>query len=278
MEVGGNVMDKTSVIGVILGVIAIGVGMILKGISFEALLNPAAFLIIIFGTIAAVLIAFPTRVIKNIPSLFKILFLEQQKYDEKELILTFTNWAEVTRREGILSLEKEIDQIEDPFLQSGIQMATDGQTPDFIEAVLMGKIVAMERRHEEGAAVFTQAGTYAPTLGVLGAVVGLIAALGSMDNMDVLGAAISAAFIATLFGIFTGYVLWHPFANKLREKSKREVLMKEIMVEGILAITAGESPAVIKDKLSSFLSAKEIIALEQYLESKVKESEVETEG
>lgn len=278
VEVGGNVMDKTSVIGVILGVIAIGVGMILKGISFEALLNPAAFLIIIFGTIAAVLIAFPTRVIKNIPSLFKILFLEQQKYDEKELILTFTNWAEVTRREGILSLEKEIDQIEDPFLQSGIQMATDGQTPDFIEAVLMGKIVAMERRHEEGVAVFTQAGTYAPTLGVLGAVVGLIAALGSMDNMDVLGAAISAAFIATLFGIFTGYVLWHPFANKLREKSKREVLMKEIMVEGILAITAGESPAVIKDKLSSFLSAKEIIALEQYLESKVKESEVETEG
>lgn len=278
MEVGGNVMDRTSVIGVILGVIAIGVGMILKGISFEALLNPAAFLIIIFGTIAAVLIAFPTRVIKNIPSLFKILFLEQQKYDEKELILTFTNWAEVTRREGILSLEKEIDQIEDPFLQSGIQMATDGQTPDFIEAVLMGKIVAMERRHEEGVAVFTQAGTYAPTLGVLGAVVGLIAALGSMDNMDVLGAAISAAFIATLFGIFTGYVLWHPFANKLREKSKREVLMKEIMVEGILAITAGESPAVIKDKLSSFLSAKEIIALEQYLESKVKESEVETEG
>ena len=278
VEVGGNVMDRTSVIGVILGVIAIGVGMILKGISFEALLNPAAFLIIIFGTIAAVLIAFPTRVIKNIPSLFKILFLEQQKYDEKELILTFTNWAEVTRREGILSLEKEIDQIEDPFLQSGIQMATDGQTPDFIEAVLMGKIVAMERRHEEGVAVFTQAGTYAPTLGVLGAVVGLIAALGSMDNMDVLGAAISAAFIATLFGIFNGYVFWHPFANKLREKSKREVLMKEIMVEGILAITAGESPAVIKDKLSSFLSAKEIIALEQYLESKVKESEVETEG
>jgi len=271
-------MDKTSVIGVILGVIAVGVGMILKGISFEALLNPAAFLIIIFGTIAAVLIAFPTRVIKNIPSLFKILFLDQQKYDEKDLILTFTNWAEVTRREGILSLEKEVDQIEDPFLQSGIQMATDGQTPDFIEAVLMGKIVAMERRHEEGVAVFTQAGTYAPTLGVLGAVVGLIAALGSMDNMDVLGAAISAAFIATLFGIFTGYVLWHPFANKLREKSKREVLMKEIMVEGILAITAGESPAVIKDKLSSFLSAKEIIALEQYLESKVKESEVETEG
>src|SRR5699024_11687745 len=119
---GSNVMDKTSFIGVILGVIAIGVGIILKGISFEALLNPAAFLIIIFGTIAAVLIAFPTRVIKNIPSLFKILFLDQQKYDEKELILTFTNRLEESRVEYMINLEKEIDKIKDPFLQSGIQM------------------------------------------------------------------------------------------------------------------------------------------------------------
>src|SRR5699024_10779247 len=130
--------------------------------------------------------------------------------------------------------------------------------PDFIRDVLMEKIVAMEIRHEEGAQVFSQAGTYAPTLGVLGAVVGLIAALGSMDNMEILGPAISGAFIATLLGIFTGYVLWHPFANKLREKSKQEVKLKEIMVEGILSITAGESPTVIQDKLSSYLSAKEI--------------------
>src|SRR5699024_8632028 len=155
--VGGNIMDKTSVIGVILGFIAIGVGMILKGISFDALLNPAAFLIIIFGTIAAVLIAFPMKVVKNIPSLFKILFKETEEQDEKALILLFTNWAEVTRREGILSLEKEVAEIDDPFLQSGIQMATDGQSPDFIQDVLIGKIDAMEKRHEEGAAVFTQA-------------------------------------------------------------------------------------------------------------------------
>src|SRR5699024_12373586 len=104
--------------------------------------------------------------------------------------------------------------------------------------------------------LFSQAGTYAPTLGVLGAVVGLIAALGSMDNMDVLGAAISAAFIATLMGIFTGYVLWHPFANKLKQKSKEEVRDKNIMVEVISSITAGESPAVIRDNLSQFLSSK----------------------
>src|SRR5699024_2932956 len=111
-------------------------------------------------------------------------------------------------------------------------------------------------RHQEGAAVFSQAGTYAPTLGVLGAVIGLIAALGDMSDIEALGYAISAAFIATLFGIFTGYVLWHPFANKLKEKSKQEILRKQIMIEGILSLTTGDSPQVIKDKLSSYLSRK----------------------
>lgn len=250
-------MDKTSVIGVILGIVAVGVGMYMKGVAFSALLNPAAFLIIIAGTAAAVLIAFPTKAIKNIPNLLKIIFTEKQDVDVNELIINFTKWAEQTRREGLLSLEGQMDEVKDPFLNSGLQMAVDGQNPDFIRDVLLEKIDAMERRHEEGALLFSQAGTYAPTLGVLGAVVGLIAALGSMDNMDVLGTAISAAFIATLLGIFTGYVLWHPFANKLKEKSKEEVKIKGIMVEGVLSITAGESPAVIKDKLSSFLSARE---------------------
>lgn len=255
-------MDKTSIIGLILGIIAVGLGMILKGVSIDALLNPAAILIILGGTVAAVLIAFPTRVIKNIPNLVKIVFVEKEDVDIKELIDNFTKWAEQTRREGLLSLEAQMEDIDDPFLKSGLQLALDGQNPDFIRDVMLEKIAAMEDRHAEGARVFSQAGTYAPTLGVLGAVVGLIAALADMTNIEVLGAAISAAFIATLLGIFTGYVLWHPFANKLREKTRQEVRIKEIMVEGILSITAGESPAVIKDKLSSYLSAKELAKIE----------------
>lgn len=263
-------MDRTSIIGIVIGVLSIGIGMLLKGVTIESLINPAAFLIIVFGTIASVLIAFPTRVIKNVPQLLKIIFTEQEQADVKELIDDFTKWAEQTRREGLLSLENQMEEIDDEFLNSGLQMAVDGQNPDFIRDVLMEKIVAMEARHAEGARVFSQAGTYAPTLGVLGAVVGLIAALGNMDNMEVLGAAISAAFIATLFGIFTGYVLWHPFANKLREKSREEVKVKEIIVEGILSITAGESPSVIQDKLSSFLSNQEI--------ERMREGEAKEEG
>src|SRR5699024_5049834 len=142
--------------------------------------------------------------IMKVPSLFKIIFTEKNDMDMYELIENFSTWAEQSRREGLLSLESTMDEIEDPFLNSGLQMAIDGQNPDFIRDVLLEKIEAMEERQEEGALLFSQAGTYAPTLGVLRSVVGLIAALGSIENMDVLCAAIYAAFIATLMGIFTG--------------------------------------------------------------------------
>ena len=256
-------MDISTVVGLLLGLIAIGVGMVLKGVNVVVLVNPAALLIIILGTIAAVTIAFPTRTLKKVPALFKILFTNQKQTEPKELIVTFTEWADQTRKEGILSLENQLHEVEDPFLLSGLQLAIDGQTPEFIREVMLEKIEAMEVRHEEGASIFTQAGTYAPTLGVLGAVIGLIAALGDMSDMNALGTAISAAFIATLLGIFTGYVLWHPFANKLREKSKQEVLRMEIMVEGILSITTGDSAIMVKEKLGSLLSTKEQVALKQ---------------
>ena len=251
-------MDKTTLIGIILGFIAIGVGMVLKGVEIIALFNPAAILIIFLGTAASVLIAFPISTIKKIPALIKILFMEPKERDIKGLINMFTEWAELTRKDGILSLETKINEIDDSFLHSGVQFVIDGQTPEFIREVMLEKVDAMERRHEDGAAIFSQAGTYAPTLGVIGAVIGLVAALGNMEDMAVLGEAISAAFIATLFGIFSGYVLWHPFANKLKEKSKKEVLIKEIMIEGILSITIGESALIIRDKLGSYLSTKEL--------------------
>jgi chemotaxis protein MotA len=250
-------MDKSSLLGLILGIIAVGVGMVLKGVGPEALINPAAILIILVGTAASVMIAFPMSTLKKVPALFKVLFTEKQEKSVEELILTFSDMADQARKEGILSLESKLDEIDDSFLASGLQLAIDGQTPEFIRDVLLEKIDAMEKRHHEGAAIFSQAGTYAPTLGVLGAVVGLIAALADMTDIEKLGHAISAAFIATLLGIFTGYVLWHPFSNKLKSKSKHEVEIKEIMIEGIISITTGESAKVVKDKLGSYLTSKE---------------------
>ncbi|WP_404454746.1 flagellar motor stator protein MotA [Virgibacillus necropolis] len=256
-------MDKASIIGIILAAIAIGVGMTLKGVPPVALLNPAALLIIFVGTAASVCIAFPMSTLKNVPTLFKIIFIKEKNNKIEDVIEMFTEWSELSRREGVLSLEGKLNETEDTFLYSGMQLVVDGQSPDFIRDVMLEKIDAMEERHLKGAAIFSQAGTYAPTLGVLGAVIGLIAALGHMEDTNLLANAISAAFIATLMGIFSGYVLWHPFANKLREKSKNEAQVKHVMIEGILSIANGESPQIIKDKLGSYLSPRELMKVNQ---------------
>lgn len=250
-------MDISSVVGVIIAFIALLVGMFLKGVTPEVLINPAAILIIIFGTIAAVTIAFPMKELKRIPKLFKILFSETKLASDIYLIKMFSQWADLARREGLLALESKAAEIEDPFLKNGLTLAIDGQNADYIRDVLTEEVEALEDRHASGAGIFSQAGTYAPTLGVLGAVVGLIAALKDMSDIDKLGHAISAAFVATLLGIFTGYVLWHPFANKLKRKSAVEVKQKLMMIEGILSVLEGEAPRVIEQKLASYLTMEE---------------------
>lgn len=250
-------MDKTSIIGITIGFFALLFGMYFKGITFTVLLNPAAIVIIFAGTIAAVTIAFPTDEIKKVPKLFVILFRDQKLTDKVSLIRLFSEWAQIARKDGLLALEARLENIDDVFLKHGLMLAVDGQSADYIRDVLTEEIEAMEERHQSGAQIFSQAGTYAPTLGVLGAVLGLIAALANMNDTSSLGEAISAAFVATMMGIFSGYVLWHPFANKLRRKSKQEVQLKYMMLEGILSILEGEAPRVIEQKLSSYLSAEE---------------------
>jgi chemotaxis protein MotA len=242
--------------------------MVLKGVSVTALINPAAILIIIVGTIAAVVTAFPLSELKRLPKIFKILFLEQKLTKPEELIKTFSEWAVIARKEGLLALESIADQVDNTFLKNGLNLAVEGQSADYIRDILAEEIDAMEERHLSAAAIFSQAGTYAPTLGVLGAVIGLIAALGNMADTEALGHAISAAFVATLMGIYTGYVLWHPFANKLKRKSQQEVRIKEMMIEGILSIIEGEAPRTIEQKLTSYLPAED---RKKWLEGDVRE-------
>lgn len=250
-------MEKSTYIGLFLGTIAVGVGMVLKGASIVSLANPAAFLIIIVGTSASLFIGFPMQDLKKIPKLFKIVFTKQKLTPKKELIALFVEWVSTTRREGLLALESKVDEIEDHFLRNGMRMIIDGNDQDFIRDVLIEDISAMEERHRSGALIFSQAGTYAPTLGVLGAVVGLIAALSNLNQVEALGHMISAAFVATLLGIFTGYILWHPIANKLKQFSKKEVEIRLMMVEGLLSIQSGISAIAMEQKLSVFLSPTE---------------------
>ncbi|ALA40125.1 MULTISPECIES: flagellar motor stator protein MotA [Paenibacillus] len=257
-------MQISTIIGLVLGIMSLVVGMILKGAPVVNLVNnPAAYMIIFVGTAASIFMAFPMAEIKRIPKLFKVIFTEQKLLDRKELIGTFTEWASITRREGLLALESKVEEIDDPFMRGGMRMIIDGNDQEFVRDVLMEDINATEDRHRSGALIFSQAGMYAPTLGVLGAVVGLIAALADLSDMEKLSHAIAAAFIATLLGIFTGYVLWHPMSNKLKRLSKKEVELKLMMVEGLLSIQSGISTIAISQKLTIFLTPTERATLTQ---------------
>lgn len=250
-------MEKSTLIGIILGVLAVSVGMVLKGASLLSLWNPAAFMIIFVGTAASLFVGFPMAEIKRFPRLVKLVFTEQKLLQKAELVFIFVNLSTMARREGILALERQLETIDDDFLRNGMQMVVDGSDVDFVKSVMMEEIYATEDRHRSGALIFSQAGTYAPTLGVLGAVVGLIAALGNLSDIEKLGHSIAAAFVATLLGIFTGYVLWHPIANKLKRLSKKEIEIKHMIVEGVLAIQAGYSPMAVEQMLMVYLSETE---------------------
>ncbi|MEG6615806.1 flagellar motor stator protein MotA [Peptococcaceae bacterium 1198_IL3148] len=250
-------MEKSTFIGLVLGLIAVGLGMVLKGASLTVLWNPAAILIIFVGTAATLFMGFPLKELKKFPTLIKLIFTEQKLMPKTELIALFVNLATITRREGLLALDNHLENVEDEFLKSGVQMIIDGSDIEFVKNVMLEEIEAIEERHRAGALIFSQAGTYAPTLGVLGAVVGLIAALGNLSDIDVLGHSIAAAFVATLMGIFSGYVLWHPIANKLKRLSSREMELKHIMVEGVVAIGSGISPIALEQYLMVYLSQEE---------------------
>ncbi len=246
-------MELTTILGVIAGVVAVVGAMIFKHINFAVLLNPAAFFVIIVGTIATILNSFPGENLKSLGSLFKILFTQKKQQSEAEMIDLIYNLSKQARSEGLLSLEAKVEQIEDPFLKKGVRLLVDGTGAELIEEILETEIAAMEKRHEVNASIFSSAGMYAPTLGVLGAVFGLIAAMSHINDTDQMAEAISAAFIATILGIFTGYVLWNPFAKKLKVKSQQEVMSKEMIIIGILSMQNGDSPFILKEKLIATL-------------------------
>lgn len=251
------IMDIFLVIGVVVGLLAIVVGMIVKGANVAVLLNPAAAIIILIGTSAAVMNSFPKKEFLNIPKLLGVLFRQKGEEDPVAIIKLIMDMAEATRRDGLLSLESKINSLENEFMKQGLEMIVDGVEPAYIREVLTDEIESMEERHRGGALVFTTAGGAAPTLGVLGAVIGLIGALGNLEDTEKLGHMIGGAFVATLYGIFVGYVICHPFASRLKRKSHEEVNTKLIILEGILAIQEGKNPKIIQKKLLGLLKPKD---------------------
>jgi chemotaxis protein MotA len=250
-------MEKSTWIGFIGGIASIGVGMALKGADPHSLINPAAFLIIFAGTGAALFNAFPMKDIKKFPTLIKLIFFGREFTPKQEILELFVATAKAAKQEGVMAIEKKANDVSDPFIRSAMTMVADGFNGDFIYGVLDAEIKQMEERHHSGSMIFAQAGMYAPTLGVLGAVIGLIAALGNLTDIEKLGHSIAAAFVATLLGIFTGYVCWHPFANKLKQLNAEEVEMKRMVLEGALALQEGASSIAIESRLQAFIPLSE---------------------
>jgi chemotaxis protein MotA len=256
-------MDIFLVIGIIGGFIVVLTGLLLKGASITILLSGEAIMVILVGSIMAVMNSFPKGEFLKIPKIFGVLFSDKNKQDPAEIITQLVEMSQTTRRDGLLSLEGTIQGLENKFMKKGLEMVVDGLEPDLIREVLEIEIESMEERHRLGATVFTTAGSTAPTLGVLGAVIGLIGALGNLDDIEKLGESISSAFVATVYGIFVGYVLCHPFANRLKRKSLEEIKNMNIMLEGILSIQAGNNPKSIERKLVGMLEPKQRIKFEE---------------
>lgn len=256
-------MEISTVIGVVAGFISVFVGMVIKGAPISSLNNPAAFLIIIGGTFSCLFIGFNMKQLGALPKLVKMTFFKPALQEKAELLKLFIELSQIARREGILALENKVQEIQDPFFRTGLSMVIDGMDPEFVSDVLDAELAVMQERHAVGRSVLTQAGTYAPTLGVLGAVVGLIAALGNLNDVNKLGHAIAAAFVATILGIFSAYVLYLPLANKLKLLSEAEVGQKRMIIEGILSLQAGDSPTAIEAKLMVFIPQSERDAIKK---------------
>ena len=255
-------MDIFLILGLGAGVFTLVVGMIVKGADVTVLLNPAAMIIIFVGTFATIMNSYPKKEFINIIKLFGVLFSDKGHEDPADIIKQMVQMAQETRRNGLLSLEKTAQNIDNKFMKKGLEMVVDGMEPQTISEVLTIEIESMEERHKAGAGVFSTAGGASPTLGVLGAVIGLIGALGDLNDVERLGHMICAAFVATLFGIFFGYVVWHPFASRLKRKSAEEVLNMNIIFEGLLGIQAGNNPKIIERKLVGMLPPKERAKIE----------------
>ena len=251
---GNNNMDLSTIIGITLGFGALIAGYMIEGGSVGSLGGFSAAIIVFGGTSGAVLTSFPLSDLKNFPKWLKIAFTSQS-FGSLEAYETLVRFAEKARREGLLSLEQELETVTDRFTRQGMQLVIDGTDPEITREILESNIAVLEKRHKVGVAVFESAGGFGPTMGIIGTVMGLVMVLGNLSNPEELSKSIAAAFIATLYGVASANLLWLPIATKLKMKDKSEVSAMEMVLDGILSIQAGENPSILKEKLKTHVGS-----------------------
>jgi chemotaxis protein MotA len=256
-------MDPATGLGVIIGFGMLLTGYVIEQGSIPALLAISPVFIVFGGTLGAITCQFTFKEITSLPK-FMMEAMQLPKGNDasiKQLIETLVNLAEKARREGVLSLESDIqgelsNKKYDASLRKGLRLMVDGSEPELIKHMLENEIIIYEAKKKREASVFDAAGGYSPTMGIIGTVMGLIKVLGSLTDPTQLAPAVAMAFIATLYGVSFANLFWLPMGGKLKGKLAQEVLQKELTIEGVMSIQAGENPRILREKLEVFLSEK----------------------
>lgn len=249
-------MDLSTLLGLLAAFGAVIAALYLDGGNIQELFqHMSAIILTVGGALGAGLLSFPLPTVISLPALLGKAFMGSKENIE-ETIEAMVKMADKARREGILSLEEDAKRIEDVFMRKGVMLVVDGVDSHQVRSILEADSKLMGHRHDLGIGLLAAMGGYAPTLGIIGTVMGLINVLKQLSQPEKLGEAIGAAFLATLWGIMTANLIWLPLASKLRVKSGEEVAVRELITEGVLALQAGENPRIVREKLSTFLPPK----------------------
>ncbi len=245
-------MDLASVLGLVLGMVVI-IGSIMYAGPIKYFWDLPSFLIVFFGGICSFVISFPLSNVTTIGTVLSKVFTDK-KLDLESIIKKIIDLANVARREGLLALEEAVSEIQDEFLQKGVMLIVDGTDPELVKNILETDAANMEERHKTNRAMFEVLGSVTPAFGMIGTLIGLVLMLYNMADPSSIGPSMAVALITTFYGSFAANLVYIPFATKLGIKSADEMLVKQVMIEGLLSIQAGENPRIIEEKLKSFMS------------------------
>ncbi len=251
-------MDPATLIGFVVSMVALLVFMVMEGADPMSLLFLPAIILVLVATFGAAMSSQTMDDLKKLPAWFKMAMMPAKVPPATAQIATLVSLAEKARKEGLLALEAQVKTIEDPFLKRGLQMGIDGTDPEELRAVLESEISAKKAEDKVAAKFMTAMGGYAPTIGIVGCIVGLMNVMGSLSNPEALGPMIAAAFVATLWGVMAANFWFLPMGAKILRVSELQAAQMELLVEGIAEIQAGTSPRAVRLKLTSLIPPSEL--------------------
>lgn len=254
-------MDLATVIGLLVAWGAIVAALLMEGGQLKDLLIPSALVIVVGGTLGATIVSFSLRQLMGLPAIIRNAFYARDT-DLRDIIDLMVDFARIARKQGILVLEEAAGGIDNKFLRTGVQLVVDGVPSEMVREILETEIISLQERHKVGENIFSTMGGFAPTLGIIGTVMGLIHMLSSLDQPGKMGPAIASAFVATLYGVALANLVLLPISSKLKARTAEEIIAYDMMVEGILSIQAGDSPRMVEAKMLAFLPPKSRMALD----------------